>query len=73
MKIKMILPALQEAKGPYWRPIKYSLFPPLGLATLASFCSIFDDIKIVDEHVEEIDLDDKPDLVCIQTYIYTLQ
>src|SRR6185437_5086007 len=33
MKIKMILPALTEAKSPFWRPIKYSLFPPLGLAT----------------------------------------
>src|SRR6478736_4572648 len=37
MKIKMILPALTEAKSPYWRPIKYSLFPPLGLATLAAY------------------------------------
>ena len=35
MKVKMILPALTEALGPYFRPIKYSLFPPLGLATLA--------------------------------------
>ena len=34
MKVKMILPALTEAKSPFWRPIKYSLFPPLGLATL---------------------------------------
>ena len=33
--VKMILPALTEATGPFWRPIKYSLFPPLGLATLA--------------------------------------
>lgn len=31
MKVKMILPALTEAKSPFWRPIKYSLFPPLGL------------------------------------------
>ena len=31
----MILPALTEAKSPFFRPIKYSLFPPLGLATLA--------------------------------------
>ncbi len=37
MKVKMILPALTEAKSPFWRPIKYSLFPPLGLATLASY------------------------------------
>ena len=34
MNVKMILPALTEAISPYWRPIKYSLFPPLGLATL---------------------------------------
>jgi hypothetical protein len=33
----MILPALTEAKSPFWRPIKYSLFPPLGLATLAAY------------------------------------
>lgn len=69
MKIKFILPALQEAKSPYWRPIKYSLFPPLGLATLASFCSSYDEIDLVDEHVENITFDDRPDLVCIQTYI----
>ena len=37
MKVKMILPALTEAKSPFWRPIKYSLFPPLGLATLAGY------------------------------------
>lgn len=30
MRVKLILPALTEAKSPYWRPIKYSLFPPLG-------------------------------------------
>ena len=35
--VKMILPALTEATGPFWRPIKYSLFPPLGLATLAAY------------------------------------
>ncbi|MDF2566674.1 MAG: Radical domain protein, partial [Oscillospiraceae bacterium] len=69
MKIKFILPALQEAKSPFWRPIKYSLFPPLGLATLASFCSPDDEIEILDEHIEEALLDDSPDLVCVQTYI----
>jgi hypothetical protein len=34
MKVKMILPALTEAISPYWRPIKYSLFPPLTPAPL---------------------------------------
>ena len=33
----MILPALTEATSPFFRPIKYSLFPPLGLATLAGY------------------------------------
>lgn len=69
MKIKMILPALMEAKSPYWRPIKYSLFPPLGLATLAAYCSTDDEIVLQDEHVEELNTNDDPDLVIIQVYI----
>lgn len=69
MKIKMVLPALTEAKSPYWRPIKYSLFPPLGLATLAAYCGSDDEIELQDEHVEELRTDDQPDLVIIQVYI----
>ncbi len=65
----MILPALTEAKSPYWRPIKYSLFPPLGLATLAAYCSAEDEISLQDEHVEELNTADDPDLVIIQVYI----
>lgn len=69
MKIKMILPALMEAKSPYWRPIKYSLFPPLGLATLAAYCSADDEVELQDEHVEVITVNDSPDIVVIQVYI----
>jgi radical SAM superfamily enzyme YgiQ (UPF0313 family) len=69
MKVKMILPALTEAKGPFWRPIKYSLFPPLGLATLAAYLEENDEIVILDEHVESLDMSDEPDLVVIQVYI----
>lgn len=69
MKIKMILPALTEAKSPFWRPIKYSLFPPLGLATLAAYLDESDEITLQDEHVEALDLTDEPDLVVIQVYI----
>ncbi|MFL7793841.1 MAG: cobalamin-dependent protein, partial [Anaerolineae bacterium] len=69
MKVKMILPALTEAKSPYWRPIKYSLFPPLGLATLAGYLDGDDEIVIQDEHVETLDLDDEVDLVAIEVYI----
>ena len=65
----MILPALTEAKSPFWRPIKYSLFPPLGLATLAAFLSPEDDVELVDDHVERLTTDDEPDLVVIQVYI----
>jgi hypothetical protein len=36
MKVKMILPSLMESGSPWYRPIKYSLFPPLGLASLAA-------------------------------------
>jgi radical SAM superfamily enzyme YgiQ (UPF0313 family) len=69
MNVKMILPALTEAKSPFWRPVKYSLFPPLGLATLAGYLDESDSITIQDEHVETLDLDDHPDLVVIQVYI----
>jgi len=69
MKVKMILPALTEALSPYWRPIKYSLFPPLGLATLAGYLDDDDEVTVQDEHVEPLDLDDEPDLVVIQVYI----
>jgi len=69
MQIKFILPALTEATSPYWRPIKYSLFPPLGLATLAAYIGEGDEATIVDEHVERLSLDDAPDLVVIQVYI----
>src|SRR5215212_8916465 len=69
MRVKMILPALTEAKSPFFRPIKYSLFPPLGLATLAAYLDPADDVTIQDEHVETLHLDDEPDLVVIQVYI----
>jgi radical SAM superfamily enzyme YgiQ (UPF0313 family) len=65
----MVLPALTEAKSPFFRPIKYSLFPPLGLATLASYLAPDDEVTIQDEHVERLNLDDEPDLVVIQVYI----
>ena len=51
LRVKFILPALTEATSPYWRPIKYSLFPPLGLATLAAYLAPDDEAEIVDEHV----------------------
>jgi radical SAM superfamily enzyme YgiQ (UPF0313 family) len=69
MRVKMILPALTEARSPFWRPVKYSLFPPLGLATLAGYLSDGDDVEIQDEHVERLNLDDEPELVVIQVYI----
>lgn len=69
MNVKMILPALTEAKSPFWRPVKYSLFPPLGLATLAAFLDPDDEVDLVDDHVERLTTDDEPDLVVIQVYI----
>ena len=68
-RVKLILPALTEATSPFWRPIKYSLFPPLGLATLAAYLDPELEITLQDEHVERLDLDDDPDLVVIQVYI----
>ena len=69
LRVKMILPALTEATSGFFRPIKYSLFPPLGLATLAGYLDDADEVSIHDEHVERLSLDDAPDLVVIQVYI----
>ena len=69
MKVKMLLPALTEAISPYFRPIKYSLFPPLGLATLAGYLDESDQVTLQDEHVERLDMNDDPELVVIQVYI----
>lgn len=69
MNVKLILPALTEATSPFFRPIKYALFPPLGLATLAGYLSPHDTVTLVDEHVETLMLDDEPDLVGIEVYI----
>src|ERR1700719_1813217 len=69
LRVKLILPALTEATSPYWRPIKYALFPPLGLATLAAFLMPDDEAVLVDEHVQTLEIDDRPDLVLIEVYI----
>lgn len=69
MRFKFILPSLTEAESPFWRPIKYSLFPPLGLATLAAYLSESDEAEIVDQHVQKLDLHDAPDVVAIEVYI----
>ncbi|WP_436772548.1 B12-binding domain-containing radical SAM protein [Yinghuangia sp. YIM S09857] len=74
MRVTMILPALTEATGPARRPVKYALFPPLGLATLAGYLDRdTDEIDLYDEHVEPLDLAAmraaRPDLVVIQPYI----
>jgi radical SAM superfamily enzyme YgiQ (UPF0313 family) len=70
LRVRFILPALTEATSPYWRPVKYSLFPPLGLATLAAYLRPDDEAEIVDEHVaSHRDTGERPDLVVIQVYI----
>lgn len=69
MRVALILPALTEATSPFFRPIKYSLFPPLGLATLAGYLDDSDDVTLQDEHVEPLDTSETPDLVVIQVYI----
>jgi radical SAM superfamily enzyme YgiQ (UPF0313 family) len=65
----MIIPAKTAADSVFWRSIKYSLFPPLGLATLAGHLDPDDEVDLQDEHVEELRLDDEPDLVVIEAYI----
>jgi len=69
LRVKLISPAKTAADSPFWRSIKYSLFPPLGLATLAGYLDEADEVTLQDEHVETLDLTDEPDLVVIEAYI----
>jgi radical SAM superfamily enzyme YgiQ (UPF0313 family) len=69
LRVKMISPAKTAPDSRFWRSIKYSLFPPLGLATLAGYLDPDDEIVLQDEHVETLDLDDDPDLVVIEAYV----
>jgi len=39
VKVKLILPALVEAKSPLRRPVKYSLLPPLGFGPIEALIS----------------------------------
>ena len=68
--VKMILPALTEATRPWLRPVKYALFPPLGLAALAAYTDPDRDlVDLQDDQVELLQLEDSPDVVVIQVYI----
>ncbi|HMD32251.1 MAG TPA: radical SAM protein [Candidatus Acidoferrales bacterium] len=73
LRVKFILPALTEATSPYFRPVKYSLFPPLGLATLAAYLDPGDEAVLEDEHVGPVErnreIEGDFDLVVIQVYI----
>jgi len=66
VRVELLLPALTEAKSPFFRPVKYALFPPLGLATLAGYLRPDDEVRIQDEHVQDLDLDREVDLVGIE-------
>ena len=68
MHAKLVLPSLDATRGRLRRHVKYSLFPPLGLATLAAYLRGDDDVTLVDENVERLDLSDQPDLVAIEVY-----
>jgi hypothetical protein len=71
MRVTMMLPALTEATSPLFRPIKYSLFPPLGLATLAGYLDPDDEVTLYDGHVERVGIEslETPDLLVVQPYI----
>lgn len=72
LRVKFILPALTEATSPFFRPVKYSLFPPLGLATLAAWLDPGDEAVLEDAHVMRLTPpaeEPRWDLVVIQVYI----
>ena len=73
-KLLLALPALQEKFGPDFRRIKYSLFPPLSLLTLAGLTPEDRyDILVRDEHVESLEVPGPVDLVAMTVYIPSAQ
>ena len=55
MRVKFIMPGPPEARRRFGRPVKYSVFPPLGLATLAAYLHEEDEATLQDECVERLD------------------
>ena len=45
MKINITLSAFTDAKSAFWRPMKYLLFQPFGLAAPAAYCWPYDEIQ----------------------------
>ena len=70
MKVELVLPALTEARSPLLparsstRCSRRSGSPPWP-----AFLEPDDEVRIQDEHVDDLDLDDDPDLVVIEVYV----
>lgn len=64
MKIKLISPKWE--KLPFQTPFNLA---PLGLTTLAGLFPEEWEVTLQDENVEELDLSDSPDLVCVSTLL----
>ena len=68
--ILFLLPALQEVLSQDFRQIKYSLFPPLSLLTLAGLVPRDKYRMLVrDEHVEDVIVEEDVDLVVMTVYV----
>jgi radical SAM superfamily enzyme YgiQ (UPF0313 family) len=68
--ILFVLPALQEVLAQDFRQIKYSLFPPLSLLTLAGLVPEGKyRIMVRDEHVEDVMVEEEVDLVAMTVYV----
>jgi radical SAM superfamily enzyme YgiQ (UPF0313 family) len=68
--ILFLLPALQEVLSQDFRSIKYSLFPPLSLLTLAGLIPPDRYTLLVrDEHVEDVVVGEDVDLVVMTVYV----
>jgi radical SAM superfamily enzyme YgiQ (UPF0313 family) len=69
MEVKLISPPMTVGQTRGLRQVRYSLFPPLGLATLAGYLRDDDEVTLTDENVERLHLDDAPDVVAIQVNV----
>ena len=68
-RLLFALPALQEARTGKYRQIKYHLFPPLSLLTLAAMTPEERyEMTVWDEHVEPEEPEGEFDLVAMTVY-----
>jgi radical SAM superfamily enzyme YgiQ (UPF0313 family) len=69
MRLLLIQPSMYYRVGELLK-FKKAYIPSIIMATIAALTSSDIEVKFIDEHVDEVDFDDKADLVCITSHTF---